>query len=44
MVKKTRKDIKTCKHCGNYINNKSRVNYILSDAENALIRYNKKFN
>ena len=43
MVKKTRKDIEICKYCGNYINNKSRVKYILSGAEDALTRYNKKF-
>jgi hypothetical protein len=43
MAKKTGKDIEVCKYCGNYINEKSRVKYILSDAEDALIRYNKKF-
>lgn len=36
------KIVKVCKHCGNYINDKNRVKYILSDAEDALIRYNKK--
>ena len=36
-------EIEVCKYCGNYINNKSRVKYILSGAEDALIRYNKKF-
>ena len=43
MAKKTRKYIEICKHCGNYIDDKSRVKYILSDAEDALKRYNKKF-
>tara|TARA_Y100000592_G_C5383218_1_gene274498 strand:+ start:776 stop:925 length:150 start_codon:yes stop_codon:yes gene_type:complete len=43
MAKKTRKDIEVCSCCGNYINDKSRVKYILSDAEDALKRYNKKF-
>tara|TARA_R100001086_G_scaffold250048_1_gene192914 strand:- start:3040 stop:3204 length:165 start_codon:yes stop_codon:yes gene_type:complete len=37
------KIVKVCKHCGSYINDKNRVKYILSDAEDALIRYNKKF-
>ena len=43
MAKKIREDIKICKHCGSYIDNKSRVKRILSDAENSLKRYNKKF-
>ena len=43
MAKKTRKDIEVCKYCGSYINDKSRVKYILSGAEDALTRYNKKF-
>ena len=32
------KIVKICKHCGNYINDKSRVKHILSDAEDALIK------
>ena len=43
MAKKIRKNIKVCKHCGSYIDDKSRVKRILSDAENSLKRYNKKF-
>ena len=43
MAKKIREDIKVCKHCGSYIDDKSRVKRILSDAENSLKRYNKKF-
>ena len=43
MAKKIRKDIKICKHCGSYVDDKSRVKRILSDAEDSLKRYNKKF-
>ena len=43
MAKKTREDIKKCKYCGSCIDNKSRVKSILSDAEDSLKRYNKKF-
>jgi hypothetical protein len=43
MAKKIRENIKVCKHCGSYIDDKSRVKRILSDAENSLKRYNKKF-
>jgi len=43
MAKKIRKNIKVCKHCGSYIDDKSRVKRILSDAESSLKRYNKKF-
>ncbi len=43
MAKGIRENIKVCKHCGSYIDNKSRVKRILSDAENSLKRYNKKY-
>jgi hypothetical protein len=43
MAKKIRENIKICKHCGSYIDDKSRVKRILSDAESSLKRYNEKF-
>ena len=43
MAKKIRKNIKVCKHCGSYIDDKIRVKRILSDSENSLKTYNKKF-
>jgi len=43
MAKRVRGNVKKCNHCGNYIDDKSRVKRILSDADNSLKRFNKKF-